>query len=136
MAKQRDKVFPERDAIVAFIQNPGQPGNVLQLAGTNAEGTEAAGKFATDVELLSSTLRKYGIDPNGPTRHYPSMQIETEATRYLQRAARAAREASRVLAGTSENRRNSALRMMATSLRDRRVDPVIMEALRALSEDA
>jgi len=50
------------------------------------------------------------------------MQIETEATRYLQRAARAAREASRVLAATSEDRRNSALRMMATSLRDRRVE--------------
>lgn len=57
-------------AIVAFIKNPGQPGHVLQLAGTNAEGTEAAGKFATDVELLSGSLRKYGIDPNGPLRHF------------------------------------------------------------------
>jgi hypothetical protein len=57
-------------AIVAFTQNPGQRGHVLLLAGTNAEGTEAAGKFATDVELLSSTLRKYGIDPNGGLRHF------------------------------------------------------------------
>jgi len=57
-------------AIVTFTQNPGQSGHVLLLAGTNAEGTEAAGKFATDVELLSSTLRKYGIDPNGGLRHF------------------------------------------------------------------
>jgi hypothetical protein len=57
-------------AIVAFMKNPGQAGHILLLAGTNAEGTEAAGRFATDVELLSSALRKYGIDPNGPTRPF------------------------------------------------------------------
>jgi len=57
-------------AIVAFMKNPGQAGHVLQLAGTNAEGTEAAGRFATDMELLSIALRKYGIDPNGPTRPF------------------------------------------------------------------
>ena len=57
-------------AIVAFMRNPGQIGHVLLLAGTNAESTEAAGKFATDVDLLSGTLRKYGIDPNGSVRHF------------------------------------------------------------------
>jgi hypothetical protein len=57
-------------AIVAFVRNPGQAGHLRLLAGTNAEGTEAAGRFATDVELLSGTLRKYGIDPNGPTRNF------------------------------------------------------------------
>jgi glutamate-5-semialdehyde dehydrogenase len=50
------------------------------------------------------------------------MHIETEATRHLQRAAHAAREASRALAGTSEERRDTALRIMATSLRDHRLE--------------
>jgi glutamate-5-semialdehyde dehydrogenase len=50
------------------------------------------------------------------------MPAETEATRYLHHAAHAARAASRVLAGTSEDRRNTALRVMATSLRDHRVE--------------
>jgi hypothetical protein len=57
-------------AIVAFMKNPGQAGHILLLAGTNAEGTEAAGRFATDVELLSGALRRYGIDPTGPTRPF------------------------------------------------------------------
>jgi len=57
-------------AIVAFMRNAGQTGHVLLLAGTNAEGTEAAGRFATDLELLSGTLRKFGIDPTGPVRHF------------------------------------------------------------------
>lgn len=57
-------------AIVAFMRNPGQAGHLLLLAGTNAEGTEAAGRFATDLELLSAALKKYGIDPNGPMRHF------------------------------------------------------------------
>jgi glutamate-5-semialdehyde dehydrogenase len=48
------------------------------------------------------------------------MNTETEATQHLRRAAQAAREASRVLAGTSEERRSTALRVMATSLRDHR----------------
>jgi glutamate-5-semialdehyde dehydrogenase len=50
------------------------------------------------------------------------MHNEAEATQYLRRAALAARKASRVLAGTSEERRNTALRIMATSLRDHRVE--------------
>jgi glutamate-5-semialdehyde dehydrogenase len=50
------------------------------------------------------------------------MHNETAATQDFRRAALAAREASRVLAGTSESRRNSALRIMATSLRDHRVE--------------
>jgi hypothetical protein len=57
-------------AIVAFLRNPGQAGHLLLLAGTNAEGTEAAGRFATDGELVSGALRKYGIDPNGPMRRF------------------------------------------------------------------
>jgi glutamate-5-semialdehyde dehydrogenase len=60
------------------------------------------------------------LETNRLKRHYPSMQSETEAAQHLQRAAHAARQASRILAGTSEERRNTALRSMATSLRDHR----------------
>jgi glutamate-5-semialdehyde dehydrogenase len=48
------------------------------------------------------------------------MSVETAATEYLQRAAHEAREASRVLANTNRERRDTALRAMATSLRDHR----------------
>ncbi len=45
------------------------------------------------------------------------MDIETEATQHLQRAASAARAASHVLARTSDAERDAALRAMAASLR-------------------
>jgi glutamate-5-semialdehyde dehydrogenase len=48
------------------------------------------------------------------------MTTDTEATHDLRRSALAAREASRTLAKTSETQRNTALRVMATSLRDHR----------------
>jgi glutamate-5-semialdehyde dehydrogenase len=54
------------------------------------------------------------------------MNSETEASQHLRRAALAAREASRVLANSGEERRNTALRVMATSLRDHR--PEILAA--------
>jgi glutamate-5-semialdehyde dehydrogenase len=57
------------------------------------------------------------------------MHIETEATQQLQRAAQMGRDASRVLASTSEERRNTALRVMATSLRDHRADILTANAL-------
>ena len=50
------------------------------------------------------------------------MTSEFDATHYLRHAAHAAREASRVLAGTSAERRDIALRTMATSLRDHRLE--------------
>jgi hypothetical protein len=51
-------------AVLAFVANPGQQGNVLLLAGTNAEATEAAGNLATNVQLLTRTLKEHGIDAN------------------------------------------------------------------------
>ena len=45
------------------------------------------------------------------------MHIETEATQHLQRGARAARAASRVLAQSSADQRNAGLRAMACALR-------------------
>jgi glutamate-5-semialdehyde dehydrogenase len=54
------------------------------------------------------------------------MSMETEATETILRMAGAAREASRVLANTSTEQRNTALRVMATALRDHR--PEILAA--------
>jgi hypothetical protein len=57
-------------AILAFVKNPDQSGQVLLLAGANAEGTEAAGKLVTDLPRLSNELRKCGIVSSGPLRHF------------------------------------------------------------------
>lgn len=57
-------------AIVALVSNPNQAGDVLLLAGSNAEATEAAGKFATNLDLLSRTLQSHGIDPHGPSSRF------------------------------------------------------------------
>jgi hypothetical protein len=57
-------------AILALVRNPDQSGQVLLLAGANEEGTEAAGKFATDMTRLSTELSKCGIAPSGPLRHF------------------------------------------------------------------
>jgi hypothetical protein len=42
----------EAFAVVAFVQNPGQKGHILLIAGTNMEATEAAGQFVTTPEQL------------------------------------------------------------------------------------
>jgi hypothetical protein len=57
-------------AILALVKNPDQNGQVLLLAGADEEGTGAAGKFATDLPRLSTELRKCGITPSGPLRHF------------------------------------------------------------------
>jgi hypothetical protein len=57
-------------AILALVRNPDQSGQVLLLAGANEEGTEAAGRFVTDLGRVSTELRKCGITPSGPLRHF------------------------------------------------------------------
>jgi hypothetical protein len=57
-------------ATIAFIQNPDTNGQILMLAGANGEGTEAAGKFVTDLPRLSDSLKARGIKPNGPLVHF------------------------------------------------------------------
>lgn len=57
-------------AIIALVQNPDQNGSVLLLAGANGEGTEAAGRLATDPGRLSPMLKKCGIDPSGPLQNF------------------------------------------------------------------
>jgi hypothetical protein len=56
--------------IIGFTGNPGQAGEALLLAGSNAEATEAAGRLATNPTLLASTLKNCGVDPLGTPRHF------------------------------------------------------------------
>ena len=49
-------------AIVAFLQNPDSNGHILLLAGANGEGTEAAGKLATELPRLAQALQQCGLD--------------------------------------------------------------------------
>jgi hypothetical protein len=56
-------------AIVAFLRNLDQSGQVLLLAGETAEGTEAAGKLVTDLPRLDTMLTKCGIHHSGP-KHF------------------------------------------------------------------
>jgi hypothetical protein len=57
-------------AVIAFLSNPGQTGQVLLLAGSNAEATEAAGKLITNLDLLAKELARHGIDPHGAPQHF------------------------------------------------------------------
>ena len=57
-------------AIIALVQNPDQNGLVLLLAGLNSEGTLAAGKLATDLPRISTTLQKCGIPSSSPLKHF------------------------------------------------------------------
>jgi hypothetical protein len=57
-------------AVIALVKNPDENGQILLLAGANSEGTAAAGKIATDITRLSAELRKCGINPSGPVRHF------------------------------------------------------------------
>lgn len=57
-------------AIIAFVQNLDQNGQVLLLGGANAEGTEAAGKFATELSRLSAAMDQCGIRGRGPIQHF------------------------------------------------------------------
>jgi hypothetical protein len=57
-------------ATISFIGNPGRSGQVLLLAGANAEGTTATGELVADRKRLSSELKSCGISPSGPIRHF------------------------------------------------------------------
>jgi hypothetical protein len=57
-------------AILALVANPEQNGNVLLLAGSNAEATEAAGKLAVNLGALGKILGSAGIDAHGPVRRF------------------------------------------------------------------
>jgi hypothetical protein len=60
----------ESYAIIAFVQNPDQNGQILLLAGANAEGTETAGRLTTDTSRFTAALKGCGISPTGPLKHF------------------------------------------------------------------
>ena len=60
----------EAYAVVAFVPNVNGEGYVLMIAGTTAEGTEAAGEFITDEPRAAAALKAIGIDPAGPPRYF------------------------------------------------------------------
>ena len=50
-------------ATISLVRNLSHNGFVLIIAGTNMEGTEAAGELVTDLPRLTAALRSRGIDP-------------------------------------------------------------------------
>jgi hypothetical protein len=57
-------------AIIAFVQNPDQSGQVLLISGANAEGTQAAGNFIRDKAKFSRALELCGISHSNPIAHF------------------------------------------------------------------
>src|SRR5258708_14410643 len=84
----------EAYAVVAFVPNVNGNGHVLLIAGTTAEGTEAAGEFITDEKRAAAALKAIGIDPAGPPRYF---EILLEARTIAGSATQSAILASRVI---------------------------------------
>ena len=57
-------------ALLALIPNPSHKGDVLLLAGSNAEATEAAGRLVMDREQLLKTFRENKVDPSDPNIYF------------------------------------------------------------------
>ena len=66
-------------AIVALVSNPNQKGQVLILAGSNAEATEAAGRFCTDKSAIARTLAANGIDSRSNQHFEVLLRVATMA---------------------------------------------------------
>jgi hypothetical protein len=61
----------ESFAVLALVQNPESvSGQVLLLAGADGEGTEAAGRLATDKPHLQHALQYCGIQPHGNVQYF------------------------------------------------------------------
>jgi hypothetical protein len=57
-------------AVVALLPGPREGGHVLLLAGTNTEGTLEAAEFVMHRQRFAEALKKIGVDPFGPVRHF------------------------------------------------------------------
>jgi hypothetical protein len=57
-------------ALISFVSNPDQSGQVLLLSGLNREGTQAVGNLVTDPMRLAAAIRSCGISPTGPLKHF------------------------------------------------------------------
>jgi hypothetical protein len=60
----------ESYAIISFVGNPDHAGQVLILAGANAEGTRATGELITNLHTMPTALKRCGISAQGPVRHF------------------------------------------------------------------
>ncbi|HEY4048741.1 MAG TPA: hypothetical protein VGM27_17900 [Acidobacteriaceae bacterium] len=60
----------ESFATISFIGNPDHAGQVLLLAGANAEGTKAAGQLVTNPQALSAALKQCSIRSSTPVQHF------------------------------------------------------------------
>lgn len=60
----------ESFATISFVRNSDHAGQVLLLAGANAEGTKATGELVTDIPRLSAALQHCGIRSFGPEQHF------------------------------------------------------------------
>ncbi|MCX6610012.1 MAG: hypothetical protein NTW74_04070 [Acidobacteria bacterium] len=87
-------------AVIALVENPNQAGKVLIVAGTNAEATEAAGKFLSTPAELTRQLQVNGIEAGGPATLFEILlRVRTmagssrtlEAVAFHRLASRAAR---------------------------------------------
>lgn len=81
-------------ALVAFVPNVNGEGHVLLVAGTTAEGTEAAGEFITDEKRVATALKEIGINPAGPPRYF---EILLEASTIAGSASQSKILASRLI---------------------------------------
>jgi hypothetical protein len=66
-------------AILAFLKNLDQSGQVLWVAGQTAEGTEAAGELVSDLPKLEATLKKCGIRPSASDHFEILLRLNTLA---------------------------------------------------------
>jgi hypothetical protein len=66
--------------LVSFIANPNQSGHALLLAGSSAEATDAASKFALNPDMVAATLKANGIPPGGtPASFQVLLRVNTMA---------------------------------------------------------
>lgn len=66
--------------LVSFISNPNQSGYTLLLAGSSAEATDAASKFALNPEMAGGVLKVNGISPQGgPVPFQVLLRVNTMA---------------------------------------------------------
>jgi hypothetical protein len=60
----------ESYATISFVGNPDHTGQVLILAGANAEGTRATGELITNLHTMPIVLKRCGISAQGPVQHF------------------------------------------------------------------
>jgi hypothetical protein len=63
----------ETYAVIAFLPNLSNNGNVLMIQGATGEGTEAAGEYTTNPELLNRLLKTIHAIDNDRVRYFEAL---------------------------------------------------------------